>query len=182
MSGLPASGKSTIGRELAKTFDLQFLDKDLILEHLFETEGVGDSAWRSKLSRIADEEFQRLAANSNGAVLASWWCHPKSEAKSGTSVNWLSGLSGELVEVHCMCNLVTTTQRFLTRKRHLGHNDHRFSAKDLVEEFSRQVAFGPLEIGRLVRVATDSSVDYAELLSAIAWNSIVSSGRESPEV
>ena len=36
VSGLPGSGKSTLGQQLATALGLPFLDKDTILERLFE--------------------------------------------------------------------------------------------------------------------------------------------------
>src|SRR6185503_9635379 len=61
VSGLPASGKSTLARRLAPLLSLPVLDKDDILEALFSSLGVGDAAWRAKLSRSADDTFARIA-------------------------------------------------------------------------------------------------------------------------
>ena len=52
LSGLPASGKSTLGRAVAKALRLPMLDKDELLEALFESRGIGDADWRRRLSRI----------------------------------------------------------------------------------------------------------------------------------
>ena len=95
VTGLPASGKSTVGRSVAEALGLPLLDKDEILEALFEALGVGDAPWRTRLSRAADQVLQRLALQSNGAVIASWWRHPLSRVSSGTSTDWLSSLPGE---------------------------------------------------------------------------------------
>jgi hypothetical protein len=46
VSGLPGSGKTTLGRRLARALGLPLIDKDDILERLFETKGIGDTAWR----------------------------------------------------------------------------------------------------------------------------------------
>ena len=86
VSGLPASGKTTLGRALAAAWALPFIDKDEILEALFEREGTGgrgstggtsgiggtrDAPWRQRLSQAADAAFARQAQASGGAVLAS---------------------------------------------------------------------------------------------------------------
>ncbi|PYQ55408.1 MAG: hypothetical protein DMF53_28200 [Acidobacteria bacterium] len=78
-TGLPASGKSTVGSAVAAALALPFLDKDEILEALFESLGVGDAPWRARLSRAADQVLERLAPRSQGAVIASWWRHPRRE-------------------------------------------------------------------------------------------------------
>ena len=46
VSGLPASGKSTVARTLAGALGLPLLDKDVFLEALFASDGIGDAAWR----------------------------------------------------------------------------------------------------------------------------------------
>ena len=73
ISGLPGSGKSTLGRELAAKLDLAFIDKDDILDQLFESRGVGDGEWRRALSRESDALLQSTAMASARAVIVSHW-------------------------------------------------------------------------------------------------------------
>lgn len=103
VSGLPAAGKTTLGRALAEELDLPLVDKDDLLESLFETEGVGDARWRSQLSRRADTMLiDQACANPSGAVVVAHWRHPYVDGDSGTPLGWLSALPDiELVEVHC---------------------------------------------------------------------------------
>jgi hypothetical protein len=49
IAGLPGSGKSWLGHQLAPLLGLPLIDKDDILELRFKTKGVGDSAWRRGL-------------------------------------------------------------------------------------------------------------------------------------
>ena len=93
LSGLPASGKTTLVRRLATALQLPIIDKDDILEGLFETEGVGDSVWRTRLSRKSDQVFRQEAIRSEGAVLVSWWHRLGMNSQSGTPTDWLPGLS-----------------------------------------------------------------------------------------
>jgi AAA domain len=69
VSGLAGSGKTTVARQLATRLELPLLDKDVILESLFDSLGVGDERWRARLSRASDEVLFRLADVSRGAVL-----------------------------------------------------------------------------------------------------------------
>jgi predicted kinase len=78
LSGLPASGKTTLASELAKELAAPHLDKDVFLEALFDREGTTDAESRQKRSRRADEEFQSQALKQSLAVLSSWWRHPQS--------------------------------------------------------------------------------------------------------
>jgi shikimate kinase len=104
ISGIPASGKSTVGRALATAMQLVMLDKDDFLEALFKSEGTGDVAWRRQLSRAADDILREKVLSAEGAVITSWWRHPASRLDSGTPVEWLSALAGVAIEVHCVCS------------------------------------------------------------------------------
>jgi hypothetical protein len=164
VSGLPGSGKTTVGRQLARALGLPLLDKDEILEALFDSLGVGDAEWRNRLSRSADEVLRRLAEQSAGAVLISFWRHPQVTGESGTPTDWLRSLSGKLVEAHCACSPAIAAERFLARKRHGGHLDRDKRKEDLVAAFEQLAAHGPLGLGPLVNIDTGQAVDL-ELVS-----------------
>ena len=117
VSGLPASGKSTIGAALSTGLGLPLLDKDDILEALFDELGVGDAAWRTRLSRAADRILETLARRSRGAVVVSWWRHPSASTQSGTPPQWLMSLQPVPVEVHCRCAAEVAVERFFARRR-----------------------------------------------------------------
>ena len=167
VSGLPASGKSTLGRAIASALNLSFLDKDEILEGLFDRVGVGDSVWRTKLSRTADEVLCREAHALPGAVVTSWWRHRESKSESGTPTDWLSSLPGDLVELYCACSPYTAANRFFGRNRHAGHLDGRYTHADLLEQFRQQSSLGPLAVGRLVRVDTEAPPQIADVLTEL---------------
>jgi len=50
-----------VARQLAPLLRLPLIDKDDILERLYETRGTGDAAWRRALSRESDAILQRDA-------------------------------------------------------------------------------------------------------------------------
>jgi adenylate kinase len=164
MSGLPGSGKTTVGRQLARALGLSMLDKDEILESLFDSLGVGDAEWRNRLSRSADEVLQRLAVQSAGAVLISFWRHPQVTGESGTPTGWLRFLPGKVVEAHCVCPPAIAAERFLARKRHDGHLDRDKRKEDLVAAFEQLAAHGPLGLESLVKVDTAQVVDFDSVL------------------
>ena len=91
VSGLPGSGKTTLARRLAPMLDLPVIDKDEILERLFEARGIGDVAWRRTLSRESDTILQHEAVASDGAILTSFWHLLGMPADSGTPTDWLTG-------------------------------------------------------------------------------------------
>jgi len=167
MSGLPGSGKTTLGRSLARSLDLPLLDKDDILEGLFDSLGIGDAEWRSRLSRSADEVLRRLALHSGGAVLASFWKHPQNTSASGTPTSWLDALPGPIIEVHCDCSPEMAARRFLARQRHGGHLDDQKRPDDVVAGFIQLDALGPLGIGALIRIDTSAAVDAETVVSRL---------------
>lgn len=167
VSGLPASGKSTIAVGLAEDLRLPLMDKDAYLEALFGDAVDGSPQLRELFSRRADELMADAAQRSEGAVLSSWWKHPKSKTDSGTPVPWLTSLPGMLIEVHCVCPPDVATARFLSRKRHPGHCDARHSEATLVREFSEQAKLGPLGVGPLVEVDSERPTDRSTLAARI---------------
>ena len=142
------------------------IDKDEFLETLFATRGTGDAAWGSSLSREADDSFQQAALQSGAACLVSWWHHPKAAGISGTPTHWLASLPAPVIELHCVCSADLAVTRFLARERHLGHLDHTRSYDSLLEQFESLASLGPMRVGPVREVATDSSVD---LDSLEAW-------------
>jgi glucokinase len=167
VTGIPASGKSTLGRAVAAALGIPMLDKDDMLEALFESRGVGDAAWRRDLSRVADETLRDRALELKAAVISSWWRHPESQVDSGTPTQWLEALPSIKVELHCVCSPPVAAARFLSRKRHAGHLDRFKTQAEVVASFAQQAAFGPLGLGRLVQVDTERDIDLSTVLFQI---------------
>lgn len=167
LSGLPASGKSTLGRTIAKALSLPMLDKDEILEALFESRGIGSADWRRQLSRIADQELIERATKLSAAVIASWWRHPSSSVASGTPSDWLLSLQVEIVELYCVCSPSVAASRFVGRVRHAGHLDGRHTFEVLLAGFRAQASLGPLRIGRTIQIGTEEEPDVARLLGQL---------------
>ena len=167
ISGIPGSGKSTLARRLARALGLPLLDKDTILERLFELKGVGDLLWRRALSRESDLLLQDEAAASNGAVLVSHWHLPAMAADSGTPTNWLAKLPAEIVNVHCECDAEVAAERFIRRKRHVGHLDDQKLRPQLLSDIRAVAGMGRLNIGRRVDVDTTEAPELEALLREI---------------
>ncbi|MGH7486090.1 MAG: hypothetical protein ACREMY_10890, partial [bacterium] len=146
---------------------LPFLDKDEILEALYDSLGVGDAQWRNRLSRSSDAVLQRLADQTAGAVLASFWRHPQVTGDSGTPTGWISALTGKIVEVHCVCSPKVAAERFSARKRHVGHLDRDKRGDELVADFERLAALGPLGLGPLINLNTEDAVDIDNVLREV---------------
>lgn len=166
VSGLPASGKTTVGTLLSQRLSMPLIDKDTILETLFDSLGCPDRDERSRLSRASDEVLYALAAMSPAAVVVNWWDRALAPAR-------LRDIGSSVVEVFCDCPAEVAASRFIARSRHPGHHDGSRSQTDVLESFQRlpATARGPLGLASVVRVDTAGVVDAdwltAQVLSAL---------------
>ncbi len=161
VSGLPGSGKSALGRAVAPLLALPLLDKDDLLERLFDSVGVGDAAWRRRLSRESDAQLQAEATVSNGAVLVSFWHQPGMPPDSGTPTDWLRLLSPYVVHLRCICPAALAADRFLRRTRHPGHLDRDRTHAEVTASLEQLAALEPLHFGQSVEVSTDAPLEPA---------------------
>ena len=167
ISGIPGSGKTTLGKKLAVELMLPYFDKDEILEGLFESLGTADMSWRQKLSRASDEVLIRLVKYSTGAVVTSFWRNKKTSPDSGTPVDWLLSLSDKVLEIYCSCEPELAAARFKNRKRHHGHLDDSKQLSDLLVNFGKLAEAGPLGLGDLITVDTGSDYNFNSLANTI---------------
>lgn len=168
VSGLPSSGKSTLGEQLARVLNVPLLDKDHILERLFESRGVGDAEWRRKLSRESDLMLATQAAASKGAVLVSHWHLAGMPSTSGTPTAWISQLRGKVVNVHCKCSAELCASRFAHRTRHPGHLDHQRSQAEILASIGQVEGFGAPDLGPRIEVDTSHPLpDVAAVLNEL---------------
>ncbi len=165
VSGLPASGKSTLGRQLAAALGVVLLDKDELLEALFDRPDNASTS-RSILSRRADADLQARAEGASASVLVSWWRHPLSSGDTGTQTDWLAELRPGAIEVHCACSASTAHARFHMRDRNRRHGD-RDSSRWPIEAFIAQRAFGALGLSRVLEVSTERAVDLDALVAQL---------------
>jgi thymidylate kinase len=168
LSGLPGSGKTTLARPLSAELGLPLLDKDDILESLFESLGVSTPEERRRLSGASDRVLLDLARTSQGAVLSSFWRRESLSKTAGTPTEWLRELpDASVVEVLCECPPRLAAARYEGRQRHPGHFDDHKTAAELEWQFEQLEAAGPLSIGPLLRVDTTRQVDVEALARAV---------------
>ena len=167
ISGLPGGGKTTLGRRLAPVLNLPLIDKDDILDRLFESKGVGNAAWRQSLSRESDLILQQEATRSNGAILASFWHLPGMPSDSGTPTHWLDAPSHHIINLHCVCELEVAASRFLQRQHHAGHLDGESPGAEVLGSLRLLTQLSPLDIGQRIDVGTSQEPFISDVVLAI---------------
>ncbi|MFY0621822.1 MAG: AAA family ATPase [Pelagimonas sp.] len=150
LSGLPASGKTTLGLRLAQLLGWPHLDKDDFLEALFDSHTVTRREDRNLLSRQSDVAFRLNAILHRRVVLISHWRPNVPDEPGGTPTDWLSDHFDLLIEVHCPCGPDVAAQNFETRKRHASHLD-ALQTPDALRQRMHSLAPGyPLGIGTTI--------------------------------
>ena len=167
VTGLPASGKSTLGKQLAEHLQWPFLDKDIYLEKLYEERGIGDSTWRQQLSLESNHLFIEDALTYEQVVLVSHWRPSGADGPSGTPVEKLLQSYDKVIELYCECSLEQAVNRFISRQRHPGHLDNKRSAIEITTWMHQYKRCLPLGVGELITVDTGNRVDVNALVTVI---------------
>jgi len=162
VSGLAASGKTTVAEPLAAALGIRSISKDVIKESLFDAVGFGGWAWSKTLSRAADAAMVRIAQDLDGAVLDGFWYVE-------TVDDLLAPLPRPIVEVFCRCDPDVAYERWGRRDRHPGHADHERDADSIRASFFARAHKLPLAmLGPVVEVDTERAVDMADLATRVA--------------
>jgi len=156
ITGLPGAGKSTIGKYVSDFLSIPMLDKDDYLEILFKSRGVGDSNWRHKLSREADQLFKSDAESKNKIVLVSHWRPKGTLVNYGTPSGWLVDTFNDVIEICCDCSVSVAANRFVNRARHMGHVDDSRSSTEIESWLSEYLVQLPIGFGRCISVNSAS--------------------------
>lgn len=154
VTGLPGSGKTTVGNEVSKLLDIPLLDKDDYLERLFDKRGVGDAEWRQKLSREADEYFIDESKSIDEVILISHWRPANITATFGTPTKWLEENFDKVIELYCDCSVEIAALRFTQRKRHVGHVDKLKTYDEIVRWLCEYEQYLPIGFGERINVKT----------------------------
>ncbi len=168
VNGPPASGKSTIAREMARSFNLPILARDTIQEVLYDVIGTGDREYNRMLGRAGMAVIWAVINNFplNASVIIDTWCRypPYDWVVQGLAT---AGID-RFVEIWCHAPGEILSSRYLSRVgvRHPGHPGKEF-AVELIEIAKKAK---PMGIGELFLVDTSSPemMDYQKMASWVS--------------
>ncbi len=171
VTGMPASGKTTLARLLGAELGLPVIEKDAVKEELFDALGVGDVAWSQRLGSATYPLIvlfgrRLLEAGQSALVEANFF--------RGSESLFADLPPHRLVQVHCTAPLDVLLERYAARSgtRHPGHHD----GQRIGELRARHASGlnGPLELdGELIEMDTAAPVDIRALAERICrYNSL----------
>lgn len=141
ITGLPATGKSTIAQQIARQLQLPYFGKDQFKEIMFDTLGIGDRAWSRTLSlasvAMLMQVIQSQAASGCSCVVESNF-HPERDLPQLHAI--LSTHPLQIAQIVCVADGPTLLKRFTERPRHPGHLDQQ-----LGPEIADQLLHGRIE-------------------------------------
>jgi adenylate kinase family enzyme len=174
ITGPPGTGKSTLGKRLAKELGLPFISKDGIKESLFDTLGWQDREWSKKLGHASVEllfHFLEAQLEAGKSLIVETAFIPKFHTARFLELRNRYGF--EPIQILCRADDEVSFRRFRERtesgKRHPGHVDH-LATYDQFKAASWEGKYGVLDIGGSIFEidTTDfNRIDYQGLLEAI---------------
>lgn len=171
VNGPPASGKSTLGQQIAAGLGVPYLSKDDIKEEMYDSLGKIERAISRRLGETAMRLMYAVARqvleSGNGVLIEANFYRGVSEK----DLSRLIAISDAVI-VHCDAPEETLKQRYVERaetgERHPVH-DNANKVGDLEEDLEKGT-YEPLDLGiPLIHVDTSSdfSPSVAEIISTI---------------
>jgi adenylate kinase family enzyme len=162
ISGPPGSGKTTLGKEIAKQLKLPYLSKDTIKESLFDTLGWNDREWSKKIG-IASINLLYTYLESNldakKPVIIENAFIKKYEITKLMKI--LKKYNADCIEVYCTAEKQVLMDRFIKRDqsgdRHSGHIQH-----DVSEELNERLdnnTYGKLNLNDKIVLVDTTNFD-----------------------
>jgi predicted kinase len=160
VTGVPGSGKTTLGSALAKELGAPFLSLDTIKEELHERDVTRGGF---ELRRAAEAKLEDYLASAKGTVVVDIWIEP------GRDTERVAGLLHRyrevIVEVLCRVPAEVAVQRYLRRPRTAPHLPPDGATLWRIQRSAE--VFKPVGIGRCIEVDTSESVDVKDVLTRL---------------
>jgi glucokinase len=160
VTGLPGSGKTTLGRRLSTHLGLPLLTLDSVKEAIVDRLDVAD---RFAVRAAAREVLARIIPDCPRGCLIDIWVNPVRD--HGEVRDALRGLGeARFVEIVCTVSADLAIKRYAGRPRHRAHLPADQGTIDRITEAAPMI--GPLGLGPTRAVDTSQEVDLEAL---VAW-------------
>jgi len=130
LQGRPATGKTTIGKEIATNLQIPFFSRDTFKETMFDSFGTGNEEsvdWSKKIGAVSFEltyaVIDEVLLSGNSCVVETAWVPSFAEGKIKKI---LESSNSKFVQVYCFCDDIVRERRFHSRAhsdRHSAHMD-----------------------------------------------------------
>ncbi|MDQ3095655.1 MAG: ATP-binding protein [Actinomycetota bacterium] len=173
VTGLPGSGKTTLGRQLSASLGLPLLSLDSVKEAIVDRLDVAD---RFAVRAAAREVLARIIPDCPHGCLIDIWVNPVRD--HGEVRDALRGLGeARFAEIVCTVPAELAIERYADRPRHQAHLPADQGTIDRIREAAPMI--GPLGLGPARAVDTSQEVD---LESLVAWLRSVEQEGEAPDM
>jgi 2-phosphoglycerate kinase len=158
ITGLPATGKTTIGNEIRQKLEIPFFSKDIIKELLFDSLGFSDREWSKKIGQAAylilDNIIKEELMAGRTFILESNF---KPQFDNQKFRDWQKQYNFKSIQIICSTEPKILFERFKQRtengQRHPGHRD--MDNLDEWEKILSSQKSEPLDIkGRIIDIDT----------------------------
>jgi predicted kinase len=164
VTGIPASGKTTLATELSAQLGWPLISKDVVKEALFDALGTGDLLWSQRLGRAGHVVMSSLAATIPRVILEAHF-------HRGVAEPDLLALDRRIVQIYCRCPVDLAAERYRRRiddpDRHAGHlREHQ--SDQVIERWMKETPT-PLDLpnAHLIEVDTTVPVDIGSVAISI---------------
>lgn len=162
VTGLPASGKTTLARALSHALGMPLLSKDVVKESLFGTLSGLD---RTEVSRAANDLVWSLLPDCPAGALVEIWLDPRRDA--GLAAHGLSRAGARPpLEIMCVCPGDVAAQRYAARVRQPPHLPPDEATLQRIRDAAPLMR--PLGLGPALPVDTTRAVDLHRVTAWIA--------------
>ncbi|MBL8159063.1 ATP-binding protein [Candidatus Saccharibacteria bacterium] len=175
ITGMPGTGKTTLGRTLSEKYHFPLISKDVLKERMFDTLGWDDKAWSLKVSaaghRIMDYVVAEELRTGHSVIVESNF---KQAIDSERFTKTQAAYGCDIVQILCWADGETVFERFMARigtpERHQGHVE-AISPEQIREGFVRANGRDvPLDInGTTIELDTTDldKINYESIYKAI---------------
>ncbi len=151
VTGVPASGKSTLSQLLADTVQLPILSKDVVKEALHDSLGSADPV---AVSQASAEVIWRLLPHFPAGAIIDMWLDPVRDAGVAADGLHRAGISSCAVEIQCRCPGDVAVERYRQRRRSTAHRGPDAETLSRIRDSAQHMS--PAGIGPFLAVDSTS--------------------------